>query len=289
MRLRSVRTESGTEPAITWAGGGVVPMREVLGRAVGSPAELLAPATLAELAAATRSPLAPTSDVTPAALPLRPGKIIGIGLNYAEHAGDLGAAAPKDAPATFFKAEHTVIGGDEPIRVPEGIGRVTAEAELGLVIGRECYQVDEGDALSCVAGVIAILDQTAEDVLLRNPRYLTWSKNYPTFLSLGAEVITLDEVEERFGELGKITVATVHNGAVHRMRPVADMTFGPAQLISFCSRVMPLHPGDVISTGTPGAVAITPGDTVRCELGEGFAVLDNAVTGPSGVAERCAE
>jgi 2-keto-4-pentenoate hydratase/2-oxohepta-3-ene-1,7-dioic acid hydratase in catechol pathway len=284
VRLCSVRTQSGTELALAWTGGRVVPAREVLGRAVGGTAELLAPATLAELAAATRSPLAPTSGTTPAALPLRPGKIIGIGLNYAEHAGDLGAAPPKDAPVTFFKAEHTVIGGDEPIRVPEGIGRVTAEAELGLVIGRECYQVDEDEALSYVAGVIAILDQTAEDVLLRNPRYLTWSKNYPTFLSLGSEVITLDEVTERFGDLGKITVATIHNGVVHRMRPVADMTFGPAQLIGFCSRVMPLHPGDVISTGTPGAVPITPGDTVGCELGEGFAVLFNAVTGPSGAA-----
>jgi 2-keto-4-pentenoate hydratase/2-oxohepta-3-ene-1,7-dioic acid hydratase in catechol pathway len=161
--------------------------------------------------------------------------------------------------------------------VPPGIGRVTAEAELGLVVGRECYQVGEGEALSYVAGVVAVLDQTAEEVLMENPRFLTRVKNYPTFFSFGPHLITLDEVLDRFGDLADTPVATVHNGEVHRRDVVAGMTFSPADLLSFHSHVMPFHPGDVLSTGTPGAVPIRPGDRVTCDLGDGFEVLTNDV------------
>jgi 2-keto-4-pentenoate hydratase/2-oxohepta-3-ene-1,7-dioic acid hydratase in catechol pathway len=210
----------------------------------------------------------------------RPGKVVGTGLNYPEHAADLDADAPRGYPASFLKAGHTYVGPGDTIRVPEGIGRVTAEAEVGLVIGRECYRVGGAEALDFVAGITAILDQTAEDVLRQNPRYLTWSKNYPTFLSIGTDLVTLDEVAARYGSLGELRVATVHNGEVHRVRRVAEMTFGPAELVAFYSTVMPLHPGDLILTGTPGAVPIRPGDTVTCDLGDGLAVLSNPVGGP---------
>ena len=206
----------------------------------------------------------------------RPRKILGIGLNYGAHAGDLGEQAPRTSPASFIKGDHTIVGPGEPIVVPPGIGRVTAEAELGLVIGRTCHQVDVDDAMSYVAGVVAVLDQTAEEILLENPRFLTRVKNYPTFFSFGPDLITLDEVLAQ-GPLSELRVATVHNDAVHREDTVAGMTFSPAELLSFHSQVMPFYPGDILSTGTPGAVPIVPGDTVRCELGEDFASLTNPV------------
>jgi 2-keto-4-pentenoate hydratase/2-oxohepta-3-ene-1,7-dioic acid hydratase in catechol pathway len=206
----------------------------------------------------------------------RPRKILGIGLNYGAHAGDLGERAPRTSPASFLKGDHTIVGPGQPIVVPPGIGKVTAEAELGLVIGRTCYQVGVDEALSFVAGVVPVLDQTAEAVLMENPRYLTRVKNYPTFFSFGPDLITLGEVLAH-GPLEDLRVATVHNGAVHRKDTVAGMTFSPAELLSFHSQVMPFYPGDILSTGTPGAVPIEPGDVVQCELGDELASLTNPV------------
>jgi 2-keto-4-pentenoate hydratase/2-oxohepta-3-ene-1,7-dioic acid hydratase in catechol pathway len=212
----------------------------------------------------------------------RPRMIWGIGLNYREHAADLSETAPAEEPASFIKGDHTVIGPGEPIPVPWQSQRVTAEAELGLVMGRECRNVSEADALAHVWGVVPILDQTAEDILARNPRYLTRSKNFPGFFAFGPAITPIGEVLERFGEMGRIEVSTVHNGAVHRSNTVSNMTFGPERLISFHSQVMPLYPGDIISTGTPGAVRISPGDVVECRI-DGVGTLSNPVVAQSDV------
>jgi 2-keto-4-pentenoate hydratase/2-oxohepta-3-ene-1,7-dioic acid hydratase in catechol pathway len=232
---------------------------------------------LAELAVAPDTRFVPLPDSLDA--PYRhPRKILGIGLNYRAHASDLGAQAPRESPASFIKGDHTVIGPGEAIVVPPGIGRVTAEAELGLVIGRECYQVSVEEAMDYVGAVTAVLDQTAEEVLLQNPRYLTRVKNYPTFFSFGPFLMTLDEALHEVGDLADLQVSTVHNGRVHRSDRVSGMIFSPAELISFHSHVMPLHPGDILSTGTPGAVAIEPGDVVECRLGS-LMTLQNPVIG----------
>jgi 2-keto-4-pentenoate hydratase/2-oxohepta-3-ene-1,7-dioic acid hydratase in catechol pathway len=201
----------------------------------------------------------------------RPRKIWGIGLNYVAHAGDLSENVP-DEPASFIKGDHTIIGPGDPIPVPSQSNRTTAEAELGLVIGRECYQVSEADALDYVAGVCPVLDQTAEDILERNPRFLTRSKNFPGFFSFGPWITRLADL----GPLADLEVSTVINGRVHRSNVVANMTFSPAFLVSFHSSVMPLYPGDIISPGTPGAVHITPGDVVECRI-PGVGVLTNPV------------
>lgn len=211
----------------------------------------------------------------------RPRKILGIGLNYREHAADLGAQAPRKSPASFLKSDHTIIGPGEDIRIPPGIGRVTAEAELGLVVGAYCHRVGVAEAWDHVAAVTAVLDQTAEEVLLENPRYLTRVKNYPTFFSFGPVLMTVDEARARIGDIGDLVVATVLNGTVHRRAPVRDMIFSPAELLSFHSHVMPLYPGDILSTGTPGAVAIRAGDEVRAEL-VGLMTLTNPVVDDPG-------
>lgn len=205
-----------------------------------------------------------------------PRKLWGIGLNYVEHAGDLAEKVP-DEPASFIKGDHTIIGPGDPIPIPSQSHRTTAEAELGLVIGRECYQVSEADALDYVAGVCPVLDQTAEDILERNPRFLTRSKNFPGFFSFGPWITRLADLVEHWGSLEAVEVSTVINGQVHRSNRVANMTFPPAFLVSFHSQVMPLFPGDIISTGTPGAVKISPGDVVECRI-PGAGVLTNPVT-----------
>ena len=210
------------------------------------------------------------------AAPLRhPRMLWGIGLNYREHARDLGAPHPTE-PASFIKGDHTIIGPGEDIILPPESGRVTAEAELGLIIGRTAWQVDERDALDHVAAVLCVLDQTAEDILQRNPRFLTRAKNFPTFLALGAEVVTIDEVRDPVHGLNHLVVGTWHNGALHRENVVADMAFDPAALVAFHSRVFPLQPGDVISTGTPGAVVLEDGDVAECRIA-GVGTLSNPV------------
>lgn len=216
-----------------------------------------------------------TVDVEFVAPYRRPRKIWGIGLNYLEHAGDLAEKVPTE-PASFMKGDHTIIGPGEPIPVPSQSRRTTAEAELGLVIGRECYQVEEDVALDYVAGVCPVLDQTAEDILEKNPRFLTRSKNFPGFFSFGPWIVGLDAVLAHWGSLDAVEVSTVINGAVHRKNVVANMAFDPAFLVSFHSKVMPLYPGDIISPGTPGAVRITPGDVVECRI-PGVGVLANPV------------
>jgi 2-keto-4-pentenoate hydratase/2-oxohepta-3-ene-1,7-dioic acid hydratase in catechol pathway len=200
-----------------------------------------------------------------------PRKIWGIGLNYRDHAADLNAVYP-DEPASFIKGDQTIIGPGDTIELPPESKRVTAEAELGVIIGRTCRRVSEDDAFDHVAGYCLILDMTAEDILQKNPRYLTRSKNFDTFFSFGPHLITRDEV----ADVLKLEVGTWNNGKLHRANVVANMQFPPAYLVAFHSHVMTLHPGDIISTGTPGAVVIEDGDTAECRI-EGLGTLSNPV------------
>lgn len=204
-----------------------------------------------------------------------PRKIWGIGLNYRDHAADLDESAP-DEPASFMKGDHTIIGPGDDIVLPGQSSRVTAEAELGLVIGREARNVSERDAMDYVWGVCPILDQTAEDILRRNPRFLTRAKNFPAFFSFGPCLVPLDEARAVRGSLGDITVRTVVNGDQVRSNTVSNMTHGLEFLVSFHSEVMPLFPGDIISTGTPGALVIEDGDVVECDI-PGIGKLVNRV------------
>lgn len=201
-----------------------------------------------------------------------PRKIWGIGLNYVEHAADLSEKAPNTEPASFMKPDTTIIGPNDTINIPLQSERTTAEAELGIIIGKECKDVEEEDAIHYVAGYTTIIDMTAEDILQKNPRYLTRSKSFDTFFSFGPELVTADEVED----VHRLEVSTIINGELHRKNAVANMMFTPWKLVSFHSKVMTLLPGDIISTGTPGAVVIRDGDVVTCDI-SGFAPLSNPV------------
>jgi len=200
-----------------------------------------------------------------------PRKILGIGLNYRDHAADLNAPYPTE-PASFMKCDNTIIGPEDAIELPPQSERVTAEAEIGVIIGRNCRAISEQQAPDYIAGYCLILDMTAEDILQKNPRFLTRSKNFDTFFSFGPELITPDEVPDVL----KVKVGTYNNGRLHRENTVANMAFPPYYLVSFHSHVATMYPGDIISTGTPGAVVIRDGDLAECRI-EGLGSLSNPV------------
>lgn len=279
MHLATLR-ENGVEyPAVVHPDRGLALVRDLSPELTGDVMALLAPEALAALAAAAKA--APDSAFRDpssgdfGAPYRRPRKLWGIGLNYVEHAADLAEGVP-DEPASFMKGDHTIIGPGEPIPVPVQSQRTTAEAELGLVIGRYCRNVEESEAMDYVYGVCPLLDQTAEDILERNPRFLTRAKNFPGFFSFGPRIVPLAEAVAHAGSLADLEVSTVINGRVHRTNTVSNMRYDPAFLVSFHSKVMPLFPGDIISTGTPGAVHVRPGDIVECRI-PGVGVLTNPV------------
>lgn len=278
MHLATVR-ENGTERgAVVHPDRGVVLLDELDGVPGDVLAVLVEGAVDAVPAAAGRAPASAfrASDSVAFGAPYRrPRKLWGIGLNYVEHAADLTEQVP-DEPASFLKGDHTIIGPGEPIPVPPQSERTTAEAELGLVIGRYCRDVPPEHALEYLAGVVPVLDQTAEDILARNPRFLTRAKNFPGFFAFGPRIVPLHEVLAARGSLGEVEVTTALNGAVLRSNVVSRMRYDPAFLVSFHSRVMPLYPGDVISPGTPGALPVHPGDVVECRI-PGVGVLRNPV------------
>jgi 2-keto-4-pentenoate hydratase/2-oxohepta-3-ene-1,7-dioic acid hydratase in catechol pathway len=218
------------------------------------------------------------SDILPPAVvrfgPLyrRPRKIWGIGLNYVAHAADLAEKAPNEEPASFMKPDTTIIGMGDEILIPLQSEKTTGEAELGVIMGCECQDVAEADWLGAVAGFTTILDMTAEDILRKNPRFLTRSKSFDTFFSFGPQLVTPDEIPD----VMSLKVATVINGRIHARNSVSNMTFPPPYLVAFHSRVMPWLPGDILSTGTPQAAPLSQGDVLECRI-DGFEPLRNPV------------
>lgn len=276
MRLCTINLD-GVEQAAVVTGTGIVPVAAInahLGKAW--PQNLF---TLIErglnrsiLADAEQTPFKlDAGSVRYGPLYRHPRKILGIGLNYRDHAADLNAPYPTE-PASFMKCDNTIIGPGDPIVLPPQSERVTAEAEIGVIIGRTCRFVSESDAPAYIAGYCLILDMTAEDILQKNPRFLTRSKNFDTFFSFGPELITPDEVVDVL----KVKVGTWNNGKLHRENEVANMAFPPHYLVSFHSHVATMFPGDIISTGTPGAVVIRDGDVAECRI-EGLGRLANPV------------
>lgn len=204
------------------------------------------------------------------------GKLWGIGLNYADHAADLDEDHP-DEPASFMKPASAATGPGGPVRLPPRTqtDRVTAEAELGVVIGRTCRNVSIDDADDVIAGYVPIIDMTAEDILQRNPRYLTRAKSFDSFIVFGPWIQTTDTVST----LNDIEVRTVVNDTVEARNTIDHMMMPPKELVAFHSDVMTLHAGDVISTGTPGAHPIESGDTVRAEVDRIGTVTADVVQG----------
>ena len=198
----------------------------------------------------------------------------GAGLNYRRHSEDLQAEQPTSGPGSYLRPTGCLIGNGEDIELPSQTKRVTAEAELGLVIGVRCKNVSRGEWRSVVAGVTAVLDMTAEDVIRENPRYIPWAKGFDTFCSIGPQLVTVDEFPEP--GLESVRVSTVRNGEVIASAPVSDMRYDLGYLVEYFTAGRTLAPGTVICTGTPGAAVINPGDSIRAVV-EGVGTLDHTV------------
>ena len=214
--------------------------------------------------------LVPNDQVVYAPLYRNPKRIFGIGLNYVDHAGDIGSAAPTGFPGSFFKMADTLIGPGDEIKLPalKEAQKTTAEAELGVIMGKDCRDVTEENWQDAIVGYTTILDMTEESILKGNdyvsgnPRYLCIVKNFPTFFSFGPQLVTPDEVPDVL----KLEVQSVHNGEVYARNVVASMTHRPVRLVSLHSSIQGWYAGDVLSTGTPRAFHIQDGDMAECRI-----------------------
>jgi 2-keto-4-pentenoate hydratase/2-oxohepta-3-ene-1,7-dioic acid hydratase in catechol pathway len=215
--------------------------------------------------------LIPAEDLAFGPLYRNPRKIWAIGLNYKEHAADISAEIPEE-PASFTKPDTSIIGQGDYIEIPNQSEETHAEAELGIVIGKQCKNVGREDWLSVVAGFTTTLDMTAMDILRKSLRYLTRAKSFDTFFAFGPQLLTPEEIDD----LTAPRISTVLNGKVRASNVVANMAFPPDFLVSFHSQIMTLCPGDIIITGTPGGIQIRDGDTVECRI-DGFKPLVNPV------------
>ena len=213
----------------------------------------------------------PAEEMVYGPLYRNPARIFGIGLNYVDHAGDIGSAAPTGFPGSFFKQADTLIGPGDEIHIPrlKEAQKTTAEAELGVILGKDCRDVSEENWEDVVVGYTTILDMTEEsilkgnDFLQGNPRYLTIVKNFPTFFSFGPQLVTPDEMPE---DILTVEVQSVRNGEVYAKNVVSNMTHRPARLVSLHSSIQGWIAGDVLSTGTPRAFEIKEGDVAECRI-----------------------
>ena len=212
--------------------------------------------------------------------PLRPGKILGIGRNYGDHAKEVGG--PKlEAPRIFMKPASSVVGPGAVVRIPPAVKKPDWEAELGVVIGRRAKEVDEQTALDHVAGYTVLDDVSAREFQFDVPLAMTsFAKGMDGFCPMGPCLATADEV----GEPWALDIRCWLNGEDVQHGNTRDLIFPVATLIAFLSRYMTLEPGDVIATGTPAGVGhfrdppryLKSGDRLRMEV-ERVGVLEHTI------------
>ena len=271
MRLGTVRTDDG--PRLTVERDGTrtlldVPPGTDLAALLGDPAAL-------ERAVAGTTP---APEGVPDA-PLRPGKIVCIGLNYADHVRESGMETP-GRPLVFAKFPTAVIGPHDDVVVDGALTeRVDWEVELGVVIGRRTRHVAPEAALDAVFGYTVGNDVSARDLQFADGQWVR-AKSLDTFCPLGPVVVTRDEVPDPQA----LALRTCINGETVQDSSTAEMIFGVAELIAFCSRSFTLEPGDLLLTGTPWGCgefmtprrSLRPGDVMECEV-EGIGTLRNPV------------
>jgi 2-keto-4-pentenoate hydratase/2-oxohepta-3-ene-1,7-dioic acid hydratase in catechol pathway len=205
-----------------------------------------------------------------AGAPPLPSKIVAVGRNYKEHAAELGNVAPDEEPILFLKAPSTLVldGGD--IVLPPESSRVDYEGELALIIGRKIKGWSAERFMDALAGVCCANDVTARDLQKKDGQWAR-AKSFDTFCPVGPGIIAgLDPTD--------LAIATRVNGAVKQSSRTSQMTFPPAFLVAYISRMMTLFPGDLILTGTPAGIGpLAPGDVVEVDI-EGIGVLKNRVS-----------
>jgi 2-keto-4-pentenoate hydratase/2-oxohepta-3-ene-1,7-dioic acid hydratase in catechol pathway len=228
--------------------------------------------------AAPREARLPMAEVALGPVVPDPRKIIGIGLNYRDHAKETNLPLPQ-TPAVFAKFPNTLIGNGETIRIPSATSHVDYEAELACVIGRRAKYVPVQDALAYVAGYSVFNDVSERDYQMRTSQW-TLGKSFDTFGPFGPALVTSDEVPDP----QTLGIRLRAGDELLQDSNTANMVFGVAELVSYLSSAMTLEPGDVIATGTPSGVGFTrkpprflrPGESVRVEI-DRLGVLENPV------------
>ena len=228
----------------------------------------LSPESLARIAALDASTLPLVHGTPQQDLRLGPcvgsiGKFICIGLNYADHAAESGAAVPPE-PVVFNKWTSAVVGPDDDVQIPRGSKKTDWEVELGVVIGTGGSYIDEADAMSHVAGFCVINDVSEREFQIE--RSGTWDKGKgcDTFGPTGPWLVTPDEV----GDFNNLAMWLEVDGKRYQDGSSSTMVYKVPFLISYLSRFMSLQPGDVISTGTPPGVGMGQKPPVYLKGGE---------------------
>jgi 2-keto-4-pentenoate hydratase/2-oxohepta-3-ene-1,7-dioic acid hydratase in catechol pathway len=199
----------------------------------------------------------------------RVGKFICIGLNYADHAAETGAAIPEE-PVIFMKATSAISGPNDPILQPRNSTKLDWEVELGVVIGCDARYVSEAEASAHIAGYCLINDVSERNFQIERGGQWDKGKGCDSFGPIGPWLVTPDEIMD----VHDLSMQLEVNGKRFQDGTTRTMVFKPAMLVSYVSQFMSLQPGDIISTGTPAGVGLgqkpptylKPGDEVRLRI-----------------------
>ncbi len=181
----------------------------------------------------------------------RVGKLIGIGLNYSDHAAEAGLQPPPE-PIVFMKATSSIIGPNDPVYLPRGSEKSDWEVELGVVIGRRAKYLSEAEALDHVAGYTIVNDVSERHLQAERKGQWTKGKSCDSFGPIGPWLVTPDEV----GDPQALDLVLDLNGAAAQRGNTSSMVFSVAFIVAYLSQMMSLHPGDIIATGTPPGVGM---------------------------------
>ncbi len=200
----------------------------------------------------------------------RPFKVIGIGLNYSDHAKESGMEPPKE-PVVFFKASNTVVGPYDEVMIPRGSEKTDWEVELGVVIGAEArYLASRADAWRCIAGYCVSNDVSERDFQLHRGGQWDKGKSCDTFNPLGPWLATPDEI----ADVNNLPLSLDVNGQSRQRGNTRTMIFPVDFVVHYLSQFMTLEPGDIITTGTPPGVGLgmkpptylKPGDVMELSI-----------------------
>lgn len=224
------------------------------------------------------SRMIPVTDVELLAPVIRPGKFLGVSLNYADHIRETGLEQP-EYPTFFNKQVTCVIGPGQAIQRPRVSEKLDYEGELGLVIGRRCRHVSRDQARRVIAGYTICNDVSVRDWQMRSHTW-TLGKSFDTHGPIGPWIVTADEI----GDPHSLAIKTWVNDEQRQSSNTSQLIFDCYDLVEYLSIVMTLEPGDIIATGTSSGVGVKmkprgymkPGDIVRVEI-EKIGVLENPV------------
>lgn len=189
----------------------------------------------------------------------RPHKIIGIGLNYADHAAESGAEVPRE-PVVFMKATSSLSGPNDDVVFPPGATKMDWEVELGVVMGRTArYLADEAEVQRVIGGYVIGNDVSERAFQLEREGQWMKGKSADTFTPVGPWLVTPDEV----GDVLDLELRLSVNGVIKQHGSTQKMVFSPAYCIYYISQFMTLEPGDLVLTGTPPGVGLSTGEYLR--------------------------